>query len=296
LEKTVSVIIPVYNASFYIDETLRALLSQTYSSKAIEILVVDNGSTDGTEEIVKKYPVKLIFEREKAGPYAARNKGLLQAKGEIIALTDANKVPDKNWIESGVRALERKNSHLAGGDIIFELGNDPSAAELYDAITFNNNRNLVLFEQGSATGNLFFKKKILDELGLFPDVFRSGMDIWWTQRAVRLGYKLVFADKAIVKCKPRTFVQVLCKSYRVGKVHPFNMKQNGKPASFIFGQVIRTFAPPKINPLKEKLTEKQLNQQFFYKVWSVAWLSKICMGTGRARGFLFMNKRIQDFT
>ncbi len=297
MEKTVTVILPVHNASSCIDETLRALLSQTYSAHAMEIFVIDNGSADDTAERVKKYPVKLLFEHDKPGPYAARNKGLGQAKGEIIALTDANKVPDKNWIQAGVDALENKPGDLAGGHILFSLGDNPTAAEVFDAATFNNNRNLVLKEHGSAAGNLFFKKELLETIGMFPETFRSGMDIWWTQRAVRKGYKLVFAERAVVRCKPRTFIRILRKSYRVGKVHPFNMKQNGKKTGYIFGQVIRTFAPPKIKPLKEKLAElQQQKQPMFLRIWSVAWLSKICMGAGRARGLLFMNQTTRDFT
>jgi glycosyltransferase involved in cell wall biosynthesis len=292
LEKSVSVIIPVHNASAFIDETLRSLTNQTYSTESTEIIVIDNGSTDTTPEIVKKYPVTLLYENSKPGPYPARNKGFAHARGEIIALIDANKIPDKNWLQAGTECLEKEKADLAGGNILFDLNENPSASQLYDAITFNNNRSLVLNEGGSAAGNLFFRRELLKALGPFPEKFRSGMDIWWSQRAVRNGYKLVFAEHAVVWCKPRNFRDVLRKSYRVGKAHPFNMKQNGVSPVSVLSRIFRTFAPPKVWPLKQRLGQLKQTRVSFIHIWLVAWLGKILMGMGRINGLLYMKKKV----
>jgi glycosyltransferase AglE len=292
LEKSVSVIIPVLNASLYIDDVLEALLNQSYSPEATEIIFIDNGSADETTTIIENYPVTLLLEHDKAGPYAARNKGFQKAKGEIIALLDANKIPDNDWLKEGIEALERENADLAGGEILFDLNDRPTASEVYDAITFNNNRRLVLTERGSAAGNLFFRRALLDTMGEFPGGFRSGMDIWWTQQAVRNNCKLIFAEKAIVYCKPRKFRQVLRKSFRVGKTHPFNMKQNGYTTGYIINRIFRTFAPPEIRSVSENMKKINQSESSLLQVWTVAWLSKICMGCGRCRGLFSMGKHV----
>lgn len=270
MDKSVSVIIPVYNASDAVQEVLKALQEQTYDKDCIEIIIVDNGSTDNTADVVQNYPVRFLRETETRSPYAARNKGLRQATGEIIALVDANKIPGKTWIEEGVKALLEENAHLAAGDIQFYLDEEPTTAEIYDAITFNDNRKFVEEENGAATGNLFFKNEILKKTGLFPAEFRSGMDIWWTQNAVRNGFKLVFAEHAKVWCKPRKLMQILKKSYRVGKSHPFIQKQDGRSTGYILAMIFRTFMPPKMNPLKEKILQIKAGSTLF-RVWCVAW-------------------------
>ncbi|HHT9153402.1 MAG TPA: glycosyltransferase family A protein, partial [Candidatus Hypogeohydataceae bacterium YC40] len=75
----ISVVIPAYNAEKTIGKTLEACLNQDYAGK-IEIIVVDDGSTDGTAKEVKRYPVKYIYQ-ENAGPASARNRGWREAKG-----------------------------------------------------------------------------------------------------------------------------------------------------------------------------------------------------------------------
>jgi glycosyltransferase involved in cell wall biosynthesis len=293
LEKSVSVIIPVFNASDAVQEVLEALQEQTYDGDCIEIIIVDNGSTDDTAEMVQKYPVSFLRETETRSPYAARNAGLIKASGEIIALVDANKIPEKTWIEEGVKALLSENAHLAAGDIQFRLVDEPTTAEIYDAISFNDNRKFVTEENGAATGNLFFKKEILEKTGLFPAEFRSGMDIWWTQNAARNGFKLVFAENAKVWCKPRKLKQILKKSYRVGKSHPFIQKQAGRSAGYILAMIFRTFMPPKMKPLKEKILQIKAGSTLF-RVWCVAWAAKIFMGFGRIHGLIFMNSEISS--
>ena len=76
----ISIIIPVYNGATSIADTLTALLAQTGMREMMEVLVVDNNSTDNTAEIVKRFPVTLLHEA-RPGPSPARNAGLAAAKG-----------------------------------------------------------------------------------------------------------------------------------------------------------------------------------------------------------------------
>lgn len=283
----VSVIIPVRNAANSIEEFMVALLNQTYPKEKVEILFIDNGSSDQTVAIIQQFPVKLVTGVSAKNPYLARNKGIEMANGDIIALIDANKIPDKNWIKKGIESLILEKADLVGGNIKFEIFADSGPAEIYDSLTFNNNRKFVKEENGSAAGNLFFKKEILNTTGDFPGHFRSGMDIWWTREAVKKGFKLVYSEKAIVYCKPRGFSGILKKSYRVGKTHPFNQTQNGVSLSAIIWITLRTFAPPGVSYFKEGV-EKMNAHIAVWKVWLVAWFSKIFMGLGRIHGLIHL--------
>lgn len=92
----ISVVIPVYNEEKYLDACLTSLLSQSY--KKVELLLIDDGSSDNSLTIAKKYPLTILKQSHK-GPGAARNKGIKTAKGEIIILADADMRYDKNYIK-----------------------------------------------------------------------------------------------------------------------------------------------------------------------------------------------------
>jgi glycosyltransferase involved in cell wall biosynthesis len=101
----VSVLIPLYNKVDYFEETLQSVLTQTYSN--IEIIIVDDGSTDGSLDIAKRYlseNVK-IFEQKNKGASAARNKAFELSKGDYIQYLDADDLLDKYKIEVQVKVL-----------------------------------------------------------------------------------------------------------------------------------------------------------------------------------------------
>lgn len=285
----VSVIIPVLNDGEQLSLTLRALNEQTYPSNKIEIIVIDNGSDESLEHIISGFDLIFLREIQTKSPYAARNKGFEIATGSIIALTDANKTPEIQWLEEGVKTLISTNSDLVGGNITFKLPANYTASHLFDSIYFNNNKNLVLNEGSSATGNLFFYKELLETVGHFPEKFRSGMDIWWSQKAVRIGYKISFSEKGIVSCTPRSYKELIKKSYRVGKTHPYIFKESGESNLQIVNKTLRTFSPPHFSWISEK---GLMNETFWFrtKIWFVAWSYKLFLGYGRMNGLKYILK------
>lgn len=103
----VSVVIPTYNYATFLDEALESLYRQTY--KNLEIIVVDDGSTDETERVVTKHKSKIKFFRQNnLGPSAARNSGIEQASGTFLQFLDADDYLSSNAIESKVSFLKRK--------------------------------------------------------------------------------------------------------------------------------------------------------------------------------------------
>ncbi len=94
----VSVVIPVYNAARYLDRCLDGLLSQNYDPADYEIIMVDNNSTDDSAEIIRRRTgVKMVSEN-KQGAYAARNRGITLARGDVLAFTDPDCVPVPGWL------------------------------------------------------------------------------------------------------------------------------------------------------------------------------------------------------
>jgi len=94
----VSIIVPVFNSSAYVAVALRSALEQDYENK--EIIVVDDGSTDSTPEILKTFREQIVvLTQVNAGPGAARNRGLKHARGTYIAFLDA----DDFWVPGKLR-------------------------------------------------------------------------------------------------------------------------------------------------------------------------------------------------
>ena len=113
----VSIIIPAYNSEKTLAICLAACLNQ--SGPDTEVIVVDDGSTDGTARIAQTFPVHYIHQ-ENCGPAAARNRGAQAASGGVIAFTDADCVPERVWID-GARMYDANNPRLRPVSD-FELG------------------------------------------------------------------------------------------------------------------------------------------------------------------------------
>lgn len=113
-DKLVSIIVPVYNVKDYLNECLDSIRLQTYEK--IEVLLVDDGSTDGCagicDEFMKDDPRFIAIHKRNGGVASARNEGLKRANGEYVAFVDSDDSVDLNYIEVMVNELERNDSDL----------------------------------------------------------------------------------------------------------------------------------------------------------------------------------------
>ena len=104
----ISIITPIYNAESYLPACIESVQAQTVSDW--QLLLVDDGSTDGSLSVAKMYAAKdrrmVVLQAPHAGQSAARNKGLAQATGEYIAFLDADDALEKDWCEKHLAAIE----------------------------------------------------------------------------------------------------------------------------------------------------------------------------------------------
>jgi glycosyltransferase involved in cell wall biosynthesis len=273
---TVSVIVPVRNGENTIENLIKILLTQDYPKDKIQIIIVDNGSQDFTREIVKKYPVILENENRIKSSYAARNKGLSVAKGEIIAFTDADCIPEKNWISQGVFALEKQSADMAGGKISLTYSARKSAAEFVDAMTFMQNELYVENKRGAITANLFVRAELFFKNGYFPEV-QSGGDIKWTGKAMQTGFSLIFTPHAIVRHPLRNFLELLKKTWRVGiGIGFFRSMREQKRYVQIIPLLLRLLIPVPQKNIRRALVERGKNQEMKNRRFAIWIISYIC--------------------
>src|SRR5207245_2886052 len=107
---SISVVVPTYNRARVVADLHGALARQVYPASCMEIIVIDNSSTDGTEEVVRDcqaaLPISVRFIRKpNDGPAASRNVGARHARGDVIAFTDSDCLPDPNWLRNAARAF-----------------------------------------------------------------------------------------------------------------------------------------------------------------------------------------------
>lgn len=116
MEKKISVIIPVYNLESCLDNTVKSVIRQSYRN--IEILLIDDGSTDNTLEVCKKWEnndkrIK-VFHQKNLGVSAARNKGLLESSGELLCFIDGDDLVDENLLKKLYQVIEDADLAICG--------------------------------------------------------------------------------------------------------------------------------------------------------------------------------------
>lgn len=212
----VSVIIPHFNDVPRLTVLLESLEHQTYPAEAYEVIVVDNGSSRPVAHLAERFRIRLLYETENRGSYAARNRGIAQADGDIFAFTDSDCRAEANWLAEGVKTLRDTGADMGGGAVLFEFSKTKRAAEYYDAVTNLGNEKSIQQRGVAKTANLLVKKEVPEALSGFPGQLKSGGDIYFTAMAVKRGFKLVYADGARVHHPTRGTAELMKKAVRVG--------------------------------------------------------------------------------
>ncbi len=194
----ISVIIPAYNAAKTITDCVKALQNQTDVTEPIEILVIDNGSTDNTSELAEAEGA-IVIRQAKRGPAAARNAGIRAAQGDITCFTDADCIPVANWIAE-ITAPLRENAEISACKgtyctrqreilarfVQLEYEDKYDRLQAFSYITFMD------FYSAACR-----RQVLLDNDG-FDERFPNSEDRELSYRLAARGYKMVFQPTALV--------------------------------------------------------------------------------------------------
>jgi glycosyltransferase involved in cell wall biosynthesis len=178
-------VVPLYNEEHRIDACIQALLAQDYAEDRFEILVVDNNSTDGSVSRAARYPRIRLLHEPLQGDFAARNLGIRESVGEILAFTDADSAPTPEWLSAIVGHMQATGASLLVGRL--EYSGQSRALHLLEA--YEAEKGEFIFSAGipriyfGYTCNMALRRSVIDRLGPFAPVFRNA-DVVFVRRAV----------------------------------------------------------------------------------------------------------------
>jgi len=204
-----SIMIPAHNEEQYIQEAIESILNSPYPNK--EIIIVDDGSTDDTRKIIKKYVnkglVKLIcHNKAKGSKPAALNPALSHATGDIIVIIDADSVIDKDALDNIPKYFEDETVIAAAGHVKIKSGDDGIENIITRLQRYEYTQSIELGKKfgtifntmmGMSGAFLIIKRDAFEKVGRFNDDVRvEDFDI--TLKLRRLGKKILFAQDALV--------------------------------------------------------------------------------------------------
>ena len=213
----VSVIVCAYNAEDTIEECLEGLNSVDYPD--FETIVIDDGSTDATSQLVSEFDVRLI-STDNQGLSAARNLGLAAATGEIVAYIDSDAFPDRDWLTHMVAVFLRTDHVGVGGPNVAPSG-DSWTAQCVSASPGGPIHVLLSDSEAEHIPgcNMAFRKSALDAVGGFDAQYRvAGDDVDACWKVLDRGWTLGYSPGAVVWHHPRSSVRgYLKQQYSYGK-------------------------------------------------------------------------------
>lgn len=202
LDINVSIIVPCYNCEKYIIRAIKSLESQTY--KNFEVIIVNDGSTDNSDEIIKSYlkDTKLrykYFYQENSGVSKSRNKGIDNASGKYIAFLDADDLYHKEFLQSLVSVIESNNTDTAycsyTRDISSIVDENSKTIDSVEVLNHDDMMNSFMYRKGPCGFfNYIYKKSIIDKFNIRFD------------EKTRYGEDLEFTWKYLVHCKSAVFL------------------------------------------------------------------------------------------
>lgn len=198
--KLLSIIIPYYNATAYLNRSLDSIYEQGLPESSYEVIAVDDGSTDSSSEIIKQYQAVhnnlVLIKKNNGGVSSARNIGLSVAIGKYVVFLDADDVLISGSMQSLVKYISQNQSEIIVMRTISDKGENYPWCHLYkdgDVSTAIDSINKG-FVRGSVCGCAFLLVFLQNNDILFPEGVRNGEDTIFFFSALALAVKVVFKD------------------------------------------------------------------------------------------------------
>ncbi|WP_303625876.1 glycosyltransferase family 2 protein [Halolamina sp. CBA1230] len=284
-------VIPVYNDPAGVSDTLDSITQSVTQPATLEILVVDNGSTDDTRDVIRNYTqdhenVHLLVEDEIQGSYAARNKGIQHADGDVLAFIDADETVDDDWLETALQAMDEQNADYLGCNVELTLPEDTLVGR-FNARTGFPVKQYLENEHYAPTCALLVRREVFEDVGTFDSRLISSGDREFGERVHEAGYEQGYAEDAVVYHPARTSFDALAKkNFRVGR--GFCQKQRYYPDRFGNPGIPPTPSGDDIGDGDENDPDSTFTRLAFVFL-SIAMLA--CRGLGYYYEFLLGEKR-----
>lgn len=243
-----SVIVPVRDGAERLADCLSALDGQWYPRDRREVIVVDNGSARPPTALVAAHEGAQLVHEGEAGSYQARNTGLRAARGDVVAFTDADCRPCPEWLAAGVACLAADPGVGAVAGRIRVTPRDARrrrAVELYELRHAFPQATYAAVRHFGATANLFTRRAVIDDVGVFDAGLLSGGDREWGLRVHEAGYAVRYCPSAVVEHPARDTWAALYEKFL--RVHGGDLelrRRAGDEASLPWGARVLRYVPP----------------------------------------------------
>jgi glycosyltransferase involved in cell wall biosynthesis len=284
----VSVVVPVYDDPAAVLVLLSALAVQDYPRDRFECVLVDNGSREPVRVPADCGVAVRVLREVVGGSYAARNRGVREARGSVLAFTDADCRPVGDWLSSAVARLCIGGRPLVlGGAIVVEpVGAPASILEWHSIVNEFDQARFVAEYHFAATANMVSSRQVFTRVGDFDGSLTSGGDYEWGRRAWSMGVELVYAPEVVVRHPARTTWQALAiRSRRIIRGHDEVRRREGDPpiglvvliARIACAAARRTWRDPRVPTWSIRLRVAAVDGALrFVQLWEVArlWLGR----------------------
>lgn len=194
-----TVVVAAYNEAETMAACLSSLLAMRVPNGVVEIIVVDNGSTDGTRDALAAFGGRIrVLTETTRGAAAARNCGIRAAQGQIVAFTDADCVVEPDWLAHLIAPLADPAVGVVGGRIL-SLPGANRIARFGEVIHDHHEAIEVQEEPYVISMNWASRRDVLVETGLFDEALLRGQDVDLSWRIRKAGYRLVYSPGAVLR-------------------------------------------------------------------------------------------------
>lgn len=217
---TISIMIPTFNRKGVLLEALLSLNKIDYPKDLFEVVVVNDGSTDGTEKAIKSIRKKInynfrYFNGGRRGISHAKNIAIKKAEGEIIVSTDDDCLFEKTWLKKLIKPLNNPNIGAAGGpdraiknENVLAKSIDFAFSSFIGSGGIHGRFLKVKLGNTYPPGcNMAFKREVVKKIGYFDEALAPGEDTDYNHRIEKAGLKLVHVPKAFVWHRPRNSIK-----------------------------------------------------------------------------------------
>lgn len=249
VDPSVTVVVPTHNAGLRLLRLVDALDRQVVSAP-FEVVVVDDGSTDGSVDLLPRRPWLRLLREPHRNSYAARNCGCREARSDVIAFTDADCRPMPEWLAAGLRALAQAD--IVAGRIEMPRPPRPTVWTFIEADDWRD-QELALKRNVAETANLFVRHEWFQRAEGFDEALPSGGDHDFVRRTIGLGARAVYAPDCLVlhdaRASGRDFLAAEWRRHRAVGYRAGRSSTDDGPAAATSPTAVRRRRPRRVGRL-----------------------------------------------